>query len=54
MTNKICANYCIIQAKKNKRGKPRNGRSRTSDQNNNENSRGDLSSEDVPSVEAAE
>jgi hypothetical protein len=41
-------------AKKNKRGKPRNGRSRTSDQNNNENSRGDLSSEDVPSVEAAE
>lgn len=41
-------------AKKNKRGKPRNGSSRTSDQNNNENSRGDLSSEDVPSVEAAE
>ena len=41
-------------AKKNKRGKPRNGSSRTSGQNNNENSRGDLSSEDVPSVEAAE
>ena len=41
-------------AKKNKRGKRRNGSSRTSDQNNNENSRGDLSSEDVPSVEAAE
>ena len=41
-------------AKKNKRGKPRNGSSRTSDQNNNENSHGDLSSEDVPSVEAAE
>ena len=41
-------------AKKNKSVKPRNGRIRTSDQNNNENSRGDLSSEDVPSVEAAE
>ena len=41
-------------AKKNKSGKPRNGRRRTSDQSNTENSRGDLSSEDVPSVEAAE
>ena len=41
-------------AKKNKSGKPRNGRSRPSDQSNTENSRGDLSSEDVPSVEAAE
>ena len=41
-------------AKKNKSGKPRNGRSRTRDQSNTENSRGDLSSEDVPSVEAAE
>ena len=41
-------------AKKNKSGKPRNGRGRTSDQSNTENSRGDLSSEDVPSVEAAE
>ena len=41
-------------AKKNKSGKTRNGRSRTSDQSNTENSRGDLSSEDVPSVEAAE
>ena len=41
-------------AKKNKSGKSRNVRSRTSDQSNTENSRGDLSSEDVPSVEAAE
>ena len=41
-------------AKKNKSGKSRNGRSRTSDQSNTENSLGDLSSEDVPSVEAAE
>ena len=41
-------------AKKNKSAKSRNGRSRTSDQSNTENSRGDLSSEDVPSVEAAE
>ena len=41
-------------AKKNKSGKSRNGRSRTSDQSNTENSRGDLSSEDAPSVEAAE
>ena len=41
-------------AKKNKSGKSRNDRSRTSDQSNTENSRGDLSSEDVPSVEAAE
>jgi len=41
-------------AKKNKSGKSLNGRSRTSDQSNTENSRGDLSSEDVPSVEAAE
>ena len=41
-------------AKKNKSGKSRNGRSRTSDQSNTENARGDLSSEDVPSVEAAE
>ena len=40
--------------KKNKSGKSRNGCSRTSDQSNTENSRGDLSSEDVPSVEAAE
>lgn len=41
-------------AKKNKSGKSRNGISRTSDQSNTENSRGDLSSEDVTSVEAAE
>ena len=41
-------------AKKNKSGKSRNGRSQTSDQSNIENSPGDLSSEDVPSVEAAE
>ena len=41
-------------AKKNKSGKSRNGRSRTSDQSNIENSRGDLSSGVVPSVEAAE
>ena len=41
-------------AKKNKSGKSRNVRSRTSEQSNTENSRGDLSSEDVPSVEAAE
>ena len=41
-------------AKKNKSGKSRNGRSRTSDQSNTENSRGDLSSEGAPSVEAAE
>ena len=41
-------------AKKNKSGKSRNDRSRTSDQSKTENSRGDLSSEDVPSVEAAE
>ena len=41
-------------AKKNKSGKSRNGRSRTSDQSNTENSRGNLSSEDAPSVEAAE
>ena len=41
-------------AKKSKSGKPRNGRSRTSDQSNSENSRADLSSEDVPYVEAAE
>ena len=40
--------------KKNKSGKSRNGRSRTSDQSNTEDSRVDLSSEDVPSVEAAE
>ena len=41
-------------AKKNKSGKSSNGRSRTSDQSNTENSHGDLSSKDVPSVEAAE
>ena len=40
--------------KKNKSAKSRNGRSRTSDQSNTENSHGDLSSDDVPSVEAAE
>ena len=40
--------------KKNKSGKSRNGRSRTSDQSNTEDSPIDLSSEDVPSVEAAE
>ena len=41
-------------AKKNKSGKSRNGRSRTSDQSKTENSRGYLSRENVPSVEAAE
>ena len=41
-------------AKKNKSGKSRNVRSRTSDQSNTENSPRDLPSEDVPSVEAAE
>jgi hypothetical protein len=40
--------------KKNKSGKSRNGRSRTSDQSSTEDSPIDLSSEDVPSVEAAE
>jgi hypothetical protein len=40
--------------KKNKNGKSRNGRSRSSDQSNTEDSRVDLSSEDAPSVEAAE
>jgi hypothetical protein len=40
--------------KKNKSGKSRNGRSRTSDQSSTVDSPIDLSSEDVPSVEAAE
>jgi hypothetical protein len=40
--------------KKNKSGKSRNGRSRTSNQSSTEDSPIDLSSEDVPSVEAAE